>query len=956
VKLHRVLAAVVVAAIAFPLVPAGDGSVSATAPVEPFRWSVSGPITRFTGAAISKDGGTAFAVIDRSYVNNPPARGHRSANGGATWDEMTSMPERYWQAVDTSATGQVVFASGFVVGQSSGLDDAVFRSTDSGTTWVSVLDDTASPSDYFGDVGVSDNGMKVVVATSNGLRLSTDQGQTWTTVNGGDFSAADISGDGSVIMAARRNQTIVKSVNGGTSWTTVYGTSRNWSTVHLSTDGQSAAIVATRNDPIAGGLYFTHDGGGNWTDAGLSPTFRDSQYAIGAMSPDGNTMIASSYYTLPRVSVDGGATWAALPSNIANRITEGWTNFAISDPDSTSALNSVEPRIIGVTESHRIARFGFRSAPSVTGVNANRGRVSGGRTVTISGLDFTGATAVSFGGTPATSFTVIDDSSISAVTPAHAGGAVNVTVSNSMGTSSDAVSFLYLDTPAPVITAVTPSSIGTAGLSEIQLTGTGFENILDVTVNGQSAAEFGLRNSNTLTVLVNELPAGPATVLVTTETGEARIDINFDPAFNPPARRYTEITSFNAAGLTNQVVTDFGERSDGSVIAVGSFQDAGNVATADCVAVWDGVSWSGLGSDGSGNGAIDCDQSTGYQVMEVLVAQDGHVFVRGSFTLRGSPNEYAVAEFDGTRWRGLLEYGQFGGNVNSLAGFSSSRIYIGGGFYDLGGIVDCNSVALWNGSTWSCPGSSPGAPVFNDSVTRIAVAPSGNVYAIGYFTDAGGVANADHLVKWDGAAWTAVGDDGAGGPVIGASMRADSITVSEAYGLDMVIVSMVTDSYSDVVKPTVKRYFGGVWTTEISEPWVTGVSEMWLLGNGTLLASGIIGDSATHGLNALGYLRQGKWHAFALETAFATQSYYINTAFALSDGRVIVSRVVANGQGYSSAQWQILIFDPVEDPVTTTAVPQLPATGRGVPASLAAVLVFIGCAIMLMRRYRVTAR
>lgn len=58
-----------------------------------------------------------------------------------------------------------------------------------------------------------------------------------------------------------------------------------------------------------------------------------------------------------------------------------------------------------------------------------------GNTVIIGGTDLTGAVAVTFEGTPATSFHVDDSNHIAAVTPAHAAGPVDVRVTTSNGTS-----------------------------------------------------------------------------------------------------------------------------------------------------------------------------------------------------------------------------------------------------------------------------------------------------------------------------------------------------------------------------------------------------------------------------------------------------------------------------------------------------------------------------------------
>jgi uncharacterized protein (TIGR03437 family) len=61
----------------------------------------------------------------------------------------------------------------------------------------------------------------------------------------------------------------------------------------------------------------------------------------------------------------------------------------------------------------------------------------------LTGTNLTGATAVSFGGTPATSFSVDSDTQITAITPADAAGAILVTVATPGGTSNG-VSYSYL--------------------------------------------------------------------------------------------------------------------------------------------------------------------------------------------------------------------------------------------------------------------------------------------------------------------------------------------------------------------------------------------------------------------------------------------------------------------------------------------------------------------------------
>ncbi len=62
-----------------------------------------------------------------------------------------------------------------------------------------------------------------------------------------------------------------------------------------------------------------------------------------------------------------------------------------------------------------------------------------------------------------------------------------------------------------------------------------------------------------------------------------------------------------------------------------------------------------------------------------------------------------------------------------------------------------NRIAKWNGSAWTALGTG-----MNSAVSELAVDGSGNLYAGGSFTTAGGVA-ANRIAKWNGSAWSALG-------------------------------------------------------------------------------------------------------------------------------------------------------------------------------------------------------
>jgi IPT/TIG domain/PASTA domain len=74
--------------------------------------------------------------------------------------------------------------------------------------------------------------------------------------------------------------------------------------------------------------------------------------------------------------------------------------------------------------------------PTVTSVSGGPGSIAGGATVKITGTDFTGASAVKFGDTPAASFAVVSETEITATAPATTKASqVDIAVTTIAGTS-----------------------------------------------------------------------------------------------------------------------------------------------------------------------------------------------------------------------------------------------------------------------------------------------------------------------------------------------------------------------------------------------------------------------------------------------------------------------------------------------------------------------------------------
>ena len=105
--------------------------------------------------------------------------------------------------------------------------------------------------------------------------------------------------------------------------------------------------------------------------------------------------------------------------------------------------------------------------PTISGISPASGTSAGGDVVTITGAGFNGASSVVFGTTPATTFTVNSDTTITATTPSEALGQVDVQVTTPggpsvVGSASDQFTF----TPPPDLAiAVTKPSVVYVGES-----------------------------------------------------------------------------------------------------------------------------------------------------------------------------------------------------------------------------------------------------------------------------------------------------------------------------------------------------------------------------------------------------------------------------------------------------------------------------------------------------------
>lgn len=333
----------------------------------------------------------------------------------------------------------------------------------------------------------------------------------------------------------------------------------------------------TATSPTGGGLvdvYVVTSGGAS------TPSIVDHYiYGIPTVSsispvtgpPSGGTTVVvnGSNFTQDASIKFGPAT--ATVTNVASNGT-----FAIAH--SPAGTGSVDVRVSTAagTSAASINDLFAYSAPIVSAVSPQAGSVSGGTSVTVSGTGFIPGARVSFGSTASTSVTVNSGTQLTAVSPSHASGQVDITVTTSLGTSptSAADVFLY---GSPAVTAVSPVTGPTTGGTAVTITGTGFTSDATVKFGSTAASSVTFVSTTSLTAVSPPEPPGVVDVTVTTGGGTSSTSSADEFAYgnqlelscgSPPySSATTACSGINLPSLTNDGMEQ-ATQSQGNVVYI----------------------------------------------------------------------------------------------------------------------------------------------------------------------------------------------------------------------------------------------------------------------------------------------------------------------------------------------------------------------------------------------------
>ena len=268
-------------------------------------------------------------------------------------------------------------------------------------------------------------------------------------------------------------------------------------------------------------------------------------------------------------------------------------SFTYVSPDTVTAVvgggASGPVSLIAAAGGTSLAGFIYGSVPVITGFTPDS--AAQGALVTISGKDFTGTNSILLGGTPAQSFTVLNDSTITTTVGVGSSGTITVTNPIGAATSTRSFFFIYTTIPPVMLTAFSPDSAGPG--ATVTVTGQNLSGITAISFGGTPVQSFRIYSDSVVYVTVGQGSTGSLAV-----SGNNGTDLlpGFFYIAPPPPPPVVSITGFSpTTGTTGTTVSIHGSH----LTAVSSVKFGGTPALS-FVAISDSLLLAVVGTGSTG--------------------------------------------------------------------------------------------------------------------------------------------------------------------------------------------------------------------------------------------------------------------------------------------------------------------------------------------------------------------
>ena len=441
---------------------------------------------------------TSFCVITGATSGNTPAV-LISTTGGTSWTQET-LPSgiTMLNGVSCSSTALCELVGGFVLNIGYTASGVIVFSSNAGLSWSLATLPATQPN--LTSVSCYSNTFCNAVG-ANTILKSTD-GSTWSQISSptGTFNLSSVFCGSDTFCTAVGGNDVLFTDNGST-WN-IGSFSSGAFVINGVSCLSTTSCVAVGENTVGNVAYSmaTSNGSSTWSSYAMllsvevlnSVNCVTTSFCVSVgQNNDGNATAVTS--------TDGGSTWTTgtVPTGVTvlNSVNCVTTSFCVS---------------VGQNNSTSPGTYILLTVPIISYVTPNSGLTIGGTNVTIMGLNLFSTLSVSFGSIPASSFTVVSNDEIIAVSPAATTtGVVNIVVTTTSANTpvSSADEFNYInpgyfhsispvricDTRAINIPYVTSNECNSSGPETL-----GSGSVLNIPIVGQASIP-----SNAIAVVAN---------------------------------------------------------------------------------------------------------------------------------------------------------------------------------------------------------------------------------------------------------------------------------------------------------------------------------------------------------------------------------------------------------------------------------------------------------------------
>lgn len=610
----------------------------------------------------------------------------------------------------------------------------------------------------FNEVAMSGSGSTMYVINDGGsIWKSVDTGTTWsalTTAGIRYWASIATSQDGSVVAAADdESGHIFVSRDSGSTWSEKdTGVSvSSWTAVVISNDGNKIKAIASNHVK----LYESSDYGATWTENATLPTILNTDF-----NPDGTRSSAgcNNPCAIPRwadLTMSGSGNKIALLVSAPGSYQSGRQLFISQDGGSTweetegCCRDQSYSRQIASSRSDTnwtIMMGNYQSAPGYLRYSTDsQAWVRTQLRVHEASGDDTSVYLTTW-----KRFAIAADGDQSIFTGAWAGWVSSQPGRNESlftgAISTELAGVYHNESPGSSYDDVAISDSGAVRAAVKSSTG-------EIIVSSDGGVTFSRTQ-------IFALPLTPTFGTFTALSDRYTLQVdNYDPAYTWSVSTTSGTASIDETGLIT-VLNPVGR----TTLTVRT----NKVGVQEGVATYSAVDIAGNRTASATWSAVplnqDLDIFNGSILTIVENPFNGEIVVGGQFSgLNGDTSTAYIAAFDGTNWHGFVGPGgglqpgpgsSYNHGVFSIAFDSQGNIYAGGNFTNAGGVADADYLAKWDGTNWS----SVGGRSMNGAVRAITVVADNQVLVGGQFRDAGGVTGADYIAQWNGSQWSKLGD------------------------------------------------------------------------------------------------------------------------------------------------------------------------------------------------------